>query len=156
MTTTAKEKIDAAYSLVNKIAAPDLDTRSLRVALTAATIAARNGRAYMEADAALQDLAAAAEQVNRAKSYLYHALYMAQAGCTRWGCREAEDMDSYTYRWWVFPRTLLEGDTTPEELCERVAAEEWYGGPGRAFTHRPYARIKGSRVLVTQVSGYDV
>jgi hypothetical protein len=153
---TMKEKIDAAYQLVDHVSSPKYDAYSLRTALVHATITGRNTRAYLESYKAMQVLEKAMEDVSSAKGRLYHALYMTEIGCTRWGCREAEDMDGYTYRWWVFPRSLLQGDTTPQDLAEQVAASEWYGGPGRAFTHRPHVRVHGSRVLVSQVSGYDI
>jgi hypothetical protein len=134
-----------------------IDTRELERTAMLATLRAGGGfQAVQQVIDATLALGVALEAQRQALAKMEQAVRLAHAGAIRWGIREGADMDSYTYHWWSFPRTLLVDDLTAEDLADRVAHGEWYGGPGRPFTHRPSVRVKGSRVLVTQVSGWDI
>ena len=54
-------------------------------------------------------------------------------------------------RWAVFSRR----DISPDGAVELLGWCHFYSGPGMFFTEAPFARVGGSRVLVTQRYGYD-
>jgi hypothetical protein len=85
------------------------------------------------------------------------------------GHSPADSDDGYSYNWRCIPRWAAEAVCQEDEGCSvdevrtgaRLARiltgwQAHYRGPGRSFTHVPYAKATSTRVLIKQACGYDI